>query len=46
MTEISFFIAAIVVIYFFKDLITILSILSVILVGYMYFTGTTGYLTQ
>jgi hypothetical protein len=39
MPEIILFIAAMIIIYFFKDIITILSILSVMIIVYMYFTG-------
>ena len=37
--EIIILIAAFIVLYFFKDIITILCILSIIFVGYMYFSG-------
>lgn len=39
MPEVIFLIAAMIIIYFFKDIITILSILSVMMIGYMYYSG-------
>ena len=41
-SEVLIFVAAIIVIYFFKDLITILCILSVLLIAYMYFSGNSN----